>query len=485
MDTTNYDEQNIGRVVPHDIGAESCVLGCMIQDPVAIDEVSHKIKAEDFHRPAHQIIFTVLLEMCVACKPIDLVLLRDELGEARLSSIGGIDYLVALIEGVPGISNVGYYADIVIEKAKRRSLITAGREMITAAYESMDDAAELVSKAQDGLFSLVTDDGSEMSGSGRDGAIAAIETVIARKNGTDVSIFPTPYHAVNESLGGFEKGYYVSIGGVTGTGKTCLALDIVAHAAEQGKSFVYFSCEMSAEKLSSRMLHKGAKISGRSSRLGLSTDSDIDLLKREAERTKGWKAEYVFGKTTEIELHQKCNALRRKWGHLDYIVVDYITEMGLDHKLRDTRAKVESYSSAINTIAKTSGAIALVVSQFSRSVVKENRKPTMGDLKESGKLENDSDVVLLLHDMGMKKVPCANYSHRGENGTRDPALFKYIALLVGKGRDGSVTNWPPEGAVSSTKYTTVLKFYGQMTLFEETYRSGAPAVVQQELYIPE
>jgi len=464
------------RIVPNSIDAEACVLGSMILDPVAISIVtSLGVEAEHFHRPAHQIIFSRLCKMDTEAKQIDLVSMKAEFTRAKqLEAIGGMDYLVALIEGVPGISNVKYYAGIVLEMATRRSLISHGKKIIEMAYDSTDHADEIVSKAQDGLFSLMKSDDTSLSGSGYSGALAAIETVVRRKEGTDASILPTPFYTINQAAGGFERGDYVAIGGVTGTGKTCIMLHIASFYAEMGLNVLYFSSEMSAEKLASRVLHAGACVNAQWSRTGNQTGRGVQKLREEAERTKGHNIEYVFGASTEVQVHQKVNAMRRKWGSVDIVLVDYITAMGMDPKVKGLREQATQYSQTLNSIAKESNLVMIVAAQFNRSAHTENRKPTMTDFKETGQIEQDASFVLLIHDMKDDQT-CNEHFYTYADGSIRYAQYSVIGLCAPKVRDGQATSWPREGQLVSTKFSSVQRFYKQMTRFEESFKEAAYA----------
>ncbi|MCK4602234.1 MAG: replicative DNA helicase, partial [Phycisphaerae bacterium] len=241
-------QKTLQRVPPQSIEAEACVLGAMILDASCIDIVVQLVRAEHFYRPAHQLIFSVLVEMRKSAKPVDLVVVRDELERRnQLEQVGGVEYLVAAVEGVPNSANVEYYARIVRDKALLRALIVAGADMAREAYETHDEAMEVIASAERRVFQIASEQIGDEAVTIK-GLLEHTFETLQDNDGQLITGLASGYHAMDELTGGFQNSEMIILAARPSMGKTSLLLNIAEHMAVVDKHPVaIFSLEMSKE----------------------------------------------------------------------------------------------------------------------------------------------------------------------------------------------------------------------------------------------
>ncbi len=423
------------RVPPQSIQAEACVLGSMMLDPSCVPQVTDILAAESFYRPAHQLIFRVLVEMSQQGKPLDLVTARDEmLARKLLDQIGGDHYLVALAEGVPTAANVVYYAGIVRDRAMLRGLIVAMTDAVQRAFSPMDQpATELIAEAQTALVALEQHAGGERACQTSDAA-PAYDAIVERAHerqraGASVGLM-TGYHRLDEALGGLRPGNLSILAAVTGAGKTTVACSITAQLCLRGASVLYISGEMPWAELMERFAAAQVGIPlGRFRQAALEED-DYRRLADARDGIRAWSLRMVGRpmRVAEIgaELRRFRMDLRRP---VDLVVVDYLQKMRGRPGFKSRYEEVSGISNDLKALALDMGVPVLAAAQLRREVGQQARPPGMHDLKESGELENDADHVLLLHNPEM--------------GQRADGSFR-IWLKVAKNRSGNTTPWPAD-----------------------------------------
>lgn len=445
------------RVPPHSIQAEACVLGAMIIESAAVMEAIAVCKAADFYRPAHQSIFQTITDLSLRGDPVDLISVREELAmRGQLESGGGIDYLVRLVEGVPSAANVTYYAGIVRRHARSRDLIVLGSELQADGFNMALDPAELIHHAQLRLheLSLACEDAKEDMPIRKalDAAISQAERV-EKDSGILLS---TGITELDEFLGGLLPGEVVTLGARTSSGKTSLAVNIVAHCAKLGHTAVIVSGEMPGAQIAKRFIQSQAQIWGGRFRTGTLSDSDWQCAQDAAEAMVPWRVHIVGKALTVPQISLRTRQLGAQWGSpVNLVVIDYLQIMRA-HEGKTIREQVMAMSRDIKLMALELGTTVLLLSQFSRAMPDSKgiiHPPTISDLKESGTIEQDADIVLLLH------APEPQPEHMRLDKSRE------VWLRVGKGRDIGDTCWPDPDKPGSPGIR--LRFHPGLTLFTD------------------
>jgi len=419
------------RVPPQSIQSEACVLGSMILHHPAIDLVVQIVRAEQFYRPAHQTIFQVLVEMSQARKPIDLVTLRDELERRKqLEAVGGIEYLVELVEGVPTAANAEYYARLVRDKALLRELIVVATDVVQEAYETHEDAGVVLDRAEEKVFGIafkrIGDETATM-----ETLLEKTFHVLENQSGELVTGLGTPYQKLNELTSGFQRGDMVVIAARPSMGKTSLLLNLAEYAAvEDRKAVAFFSLEMSKEQLALRLLASHARFDLRRMRRGMIDAEDWTHLQTAAGDL--YHAPLLIDDTALLTILQlRAKARRLKAAHdIQAVFVDYLQLMTYTGPASSRWEQMTEISRGIKALARELEVPVIVAAQLNRGPEdRPTHRPRMSDLRESGSIEQDADVVALLHN--------EDYYHRGE---ADYVPKDITELIVAKQRNGPTDN---------------------------------------------
>lgn len=445
------------RIPPQAIDAETCVLGAMLLDVQAVMAARTVLAADDFYRPAHQIIYAGLLEMTDNRSRVDLVTARHHFtSKNTLAEVGGIEYLVGLVEGVPNTANMEYYAKIVKDCSVRRSLIVMAKELADDSYRGMTQADDLLSGYQQKLYDL---DRRTKTLRGNESTLADAAAVVMKRaeeasQGGAVVGVNSGFARLDEAIHGFRPGHLTTLGAGPGVGKTSLALRFCANVARNGGTCLYISAEMPADELAQRFLQSEADVFGGLILDGTLRVDDWQRLNDAEAVLKGWNV-YLVGKALDlahIALKTRETATRFS-SHVDLVVVDYLQIMRLPDG-GDTREKVTRFTSGLKQLALELGVPILALSQFARESMKAKQLPTMHDLKESGSIENDSNEVLLLHRPDpIRRILLNNREHIE------------CWLKVAKCRDGMTTPWPNDQTPS--EHEIRVKWFPGQTRFEE------------------
>jgi len=424
----------ITRSMPESIAAEAGVLGSMLIDPECIADVIEQLNAASFYRVEHQLIFDAIIELYEKNKGegLDAVLLRDELEKRKqLEEVGGLDYLSEIMESVPSSANVIYYANIVRDKQLVRELIQATTEILDDAYSEAGEIKEKIDEAERRIFAVTDKNVSGVALPLKELVVDAYE-LIEKREGSHVTGLATGFHELDELTCGLQNGEMIIIAGRPSMGKTSLALNIAEHLGITEKNPVaIFSLEMGKQQLAERFLCSASGIDAQSVRKGmLGTEHYQKLV--EACGVLSEAPIYIDDSASLTPLQVRAKARRLKSQHnIQCIVVDYLQLMHYGS------GRVESRQQEITTISRLLKAMAreldvpvLVLSQLNRSPEgREGHRPRMSDLRESGSIEQDADVVMLLHR--------EDYYHRGE---ADYESDNTAMVIIAKQRNGPTGN---------------------------------------------
>lgn len=415
--------------LPHDLDAEKAVLGSMLQSPDAIAIAVARLEgvgsAAFFHEP-HRVLWDVVVGMYGNGHPPDAIQIKDELFRiGKFESVGGWDFLAALVNAVPSAVRVGAYADIVRREAVRREAVNRAHLLQEMALDNSHPFEECVQYAQsmaDDLSNLAVMDSAESITDEMQRVFAGLETM----SGQSASV-PCGIMELDEMMGGgFRAGQLIIVGGRPGMGKTALAMQFALHAAREGYPTGVFSLEMSRHELAVRLLCSASGVDSRALERGRINNQQLERLKA-AERDMRSIPLFIdeTAAITPSELSARAAIMKRTKG-VRLVVVDYLGLMKLGRKTESLRVEVTILSAALKAIAKTVGVAMLVVAQLNRESAKSGgRKPTMTDLRESGSIEQDADAILFVHRDSY-------YADKGTAEAKDPAA----KIIVAKQRAG-------------------------------------------------
>ena len=430
--------------MPESLESEAAVLGSMILDRECIGLVVQKLDVSDFYRPEHQSIFDALVSLYEKNSDIDLVLLRDELKRhKKLKSIGGAEYLVTVAESVPSSASAEYYADIVKDKSLLRQLVSASNDIMTEAMDEGGDVGEKLDQAEQKIFAVTEKKIAGVAVPLKNLLIEAFDNIEARK-GHHVTGLPTSYYELDEHLCGLQKSEMIIVAGRPSMGKTSFAINIAEHiGADNNIPVVIFSLEMSKQQLVERVLCSRAKVDSQKVRKGmLSTDELVRL--REASEELFDKPIFIDDTPglTPLMIRAKCRRLKSQHD-IQCILIDYLQLMSLGGRVESRQQEVSTMSRYLKALARELEVPVMVLSQLNRGAEgREGHRPRMSDLRESGSIEQDADVIMLLHR--------EDYYHKGEE---DYTENNQADIIIAKQRNG------PTGVIK-------LYFDGKYTRFE-------------------
>jgi replicative DNA helicase len=394
------------RVPPHSIEAEQAVLGGLLLDATAWDNIADVIRDEDFYRPDHKLIFTAIQSLSTAGKPADVVTVSEELSRhGQLDEAGGLGYLGTLARDTPTAANVRSYAAIVRERSLLRQLIEAGTEIATSALANEGETArELVDKAEQKVFAI-----AEAGTRGREGAVAVrslLPEIIDQidewhSNPDKMRGLATGFADFDRYTGGLRPGDLVIVAGRPSMGKSTLAVNMAEYAAvhpDIKASVAIFSMEMPSDQVVTRMLSSIGSVPLQSLRTGKISDEDWVRITGATSQLSESK---VFVDETPglspMELRARCRRVKREHG-LNLVIVDYLQLMQVPGNKENRATEIGEISRGLKILAKELQCPVIALSQLNRSVEqRENKKPVMSDLRESGSIEQDADMILLIY----------------------------------------------------------------------------------------
>ena len=394
------------RLPPQDVAAEQSALGSMMLSKDAIADCVETLKSQDFYRPAHESIYEAVLDLYGRGEPVDAVTVSDELSKrGDLARIGGTPYLYQLINGVPTAANAGYYAEIVAERAVLRRLVEAGTRIVQMGYaQGGGDVDDIVNLAQAEVYGVADKRGGEDYHQ----LSALLEPTmdeIEHAAGTSGEMLgvPTGFTDLDELTNGLHPGQMVIIAARPAVGKSTLALDIARAAAiKSDMATVVFSLEMSRTEITMRLLSAESEIALQHMRKGTMRDQDWARIAETQGRIHGAPLFIDDSPNMSLmEIRAKCRRLKQRH-NLKLVIVDYLQLMSSGKRVESRQQEVAEFSRALKLLAKELEVPVIALSQLNRGPEQRtDKKPQMSDLRESGSIEQDADVVILLHRESM------------------------------------------------------------------------------------
>ena len=390
-----------GRVPPQSIEAELSVLGAMMLKPEAVSQALEMLHAEDFYRQAHRAVFSVMHDLARTGEPVDIVTVTEALKKGGLlEQVGGISFLSNLTNAVPSIANLHYYAKIVREKATLRALIDASTEIASAAYEASDDIAEQLDDAERKILAIA---GGQSTGAfvpAKDVVFDAVDRVseLAKAKG-GVTGLSTGLKTLDNITRGLQKSDLIIVAARPAMGKTAFVLNVATHVALQGGTVAFFSLEMPREQLMHRIFCAEGQIEATKLARGeLDDEKDWPRLIDVADRIM--KTNLFFddtSSTTVLDIRTRARRLKAEHG-LDLIAIDYLQLLQSPGRAENRTLAVAEMTRSLKILARELQVPILVLSQLSRATEgRSDKRPMLSDLRESGSIEQDADIVMFLY----------------------------------------------------------------------------------------
>ncbi|MBX9964363.1 MAG: replicative DNA helicase [Burkholderiales bacterium] len=437
------------RMPPHSVEAEQSVLGGLLLENSAWDRIGDLISEADFYRADHRLIYRHVSKLIEASKPADVLTVAESLERsAELANSGGLAYIATLAQNTPSAANIRRYAEIVRERSVMRRLAEVGTEIADSAYNPLGrDASELLDQAESKVFEI-----AEQGSRGKQGFIAMpplltqvverIDMLYNRDNPNDVTGVPTGYSDLDEKTSGLQPGDLIIVAGRPSMGKTALSLNIAEHVAlDAGLPVAVFSMEMAATQLAMRLLGSLGRLDQHRLRTGRLLDDDWQRLTQAVGRLND--APMQIDETpalNALEVRARSRRLHRQYGKLGLIVIDYLQLMSAKGDGENRATEISEISRSLKALAKELSVPVIALSQLNRSLEQRpNKRPVMSDLRESGAIEQDADLILFIY--------------RDEVYNPDSADKGIAEIIIGKQRNG------PIGTVKLT-------FRGENTRFE-------------------
>jgi replicative DNA helicase len=397
----NSEPRHSERTPPHDLLAEQSALGGMMLSKDAVADVVETVRAADFYVPKHEIIFDAILSLYAQGEPTDVITVTDELTKlGEISRAGGADYLHTLTSLVPTAANAGFYATIVAERSMLRKLVDAGTRIAQMGYAGEGEVLDLVNTAQAEIYSITGSTETEDYVPLTDAVTAAIEDIEAAKlkDGQFTGV-PTGFADLDELTNGFHGGQLIIVAARPALGKSTLALDFARAASiHHDMPSIFFSLEMGRSEIAMRLLAAEASVPLQSMRKGNVEARDWTTIAATRGRINDAPL-YIDDSPnmTLVEIRAKCRRLKQRVG-LKLVVIDYLQLMTSGKKVESRQQEVSEFSRALKLLAKELQVPVIALSQLNRGPEQRaDKMPAISDLRESGSLEQDADMVILLH----------------------------------------------------------------------------------------
>ena len=433
------------RIPPHSVEAEQSVLGSILLDKEAMISVSETLVPEDFYKEAHKVIYESMLKLYNSQSEIDLITLTDELrDQGYLDDIGGIAYITSLSTVVPTTSNIKYYVNIVKEKSISRQLISAANDIINLGYDGSAKVEYVLENAEKKIFDIsqerATNDFQPINQVISE-ALSMLEKLYEEKN--DVTGLTTGFRDLNKKINGLQRSDLLLIAARPAMGKTAFALNLVQNAALKGDASVaVFSLEMSKEQLVQRMIASQSTVELKKIKTGTLADNDWPRITDGMAILSGAKIHIDDTPGIKIsELRSKCRKLKIEKG-LDLVLIDYLQLMEGEGQNESRQHEIAKISRPLKILAKELECPVVALSQLSRAPEQRaDHRPMLSDLRESGSIEQDADIVMFLYrdeyynpdteKKNIGEVIVAKNRH-GETGTVELVWFGGIQKFADK-----------------------------------------------------
>ncbi|MDO8890429.1 MAG: replicative DNA helicase [Sulfurimicrobium sp.] len=444
------------KLPPHSIEAEQSVLGGLLLDNSAWDRIADVVAESDFYRHDHRLIFRHIFRLLENGRPADVITVSEALeNSAELNNAGGLAYLAALAQNTPSAANIKRYAEIVRDRGVMRKLSEVGTAISDSAYNPLGrNAGQLLDEAEAKVFEI-----AEANARGKQGftaiqplliqVVERIDELFQRDNPNEVTGIPTGFHDLDQKTSGLQPGDLIIVAGRPSMGKTAFSINIGENVAlNTGLPVAIFSMEMGGSQLAMRMIGSVGKLDQQKIRTGRLQDEDWLRLTNAVGKLNDAPIHIdESGALTALELRARARRLHRQCGKLGLIIIDYLQLMSGSGGAGENRAtEVSEISRSLKALAKELEVPVIALSQLNRSLEQRpNKRPVMSDLRESGAIEQDADVILFIY--------------RDEVYNPDSAEKGSAEIIIGKQRNG------PIGTVRMT-------FLGEYTRFENFAHGG-------------
>jgi replicative DNA helicase len=395
------DESFIKRILPHSAEAEQSVIGSMIMDRDAIVSASEIITGTDFYEHQYSILFDTMVELYNEGKPVDLVTLQDRLKEKDVPpQVCSLEFIRDLVTSVPTSANVRYYAQIVRDKAVLRRLIKVAEETANECYLDKDKLDTILEKTEKHVFDIVQNRGTKEFSDIKEVVLRTIDSIeAAAKNQGSVTGVATGFYDLDYKTAGLQPSDLILIAARPSMGKTAFALNIAEYVAlKSNVTTAVFSLEMSQDQLVKRVLAMNSRVDSQAIRTGSLSGEDWGKL-MESARVLG-NSNLVIDDTSAIsvsELRSKCRKLKLE-KNLGLIIIDYLQLMSGSKKSESRQQEISEISRSLKSLAREVNVPVIALSQLSRAVEQRpDKRPMLSDLRESGAIEQDADIVMFLY----------------------------------------------------------------------------------------
>jgi replicative DNA helicase len=444
------------RIPPHSIEAEQSILGGLLLDNSAWDKIADFVSPEDFYRYDHRLIFQHIARLISGSRPADVITVFESLSSAnKAEEVGGLSYLNALAQNTPSAANIRRYAEIVRDRGILRKLISVSDEISGSAFNPQGkEVKQMLDEAESKIFAI-----AEEGSRGTQGfqeiqplltqVVERIDELYNRENPNDITGVPTGFVDLDRMTSGLQPGDLIIVAGRPSMGKTAFSVNIGEHVStDSGLPVAIFSMEMGGSQLAMRMLGSVGRLDQHRLRTGRLNDEDWPRLTHAIQKMND--AQIFIDETpalSSIELRARSRRLARQCGKLGLIIVDYLQLMSANSPGENRATEISEISRNLKGLAKELNCPVIALSQLNRSLEQRpNKRPVMSDLRESGAIEQDADLILFIY--------------RDEVYNPDSPEKGMAEIIIGKQRNG------PIGSVRMT-------FLGQFTKFEN-YTGSAP-----------
>ena len=438
------------RVPPHSIEAEQSVLGGLLLDNTALDKISDHLRGDDFYRHDHQLIYQHIVRLIDQSRPADVITVFDALtSSGKIDDVGGLVYLNALAQNTPSAANIRRYAEIVRGRSVMRRLVSVSDEIAESAFSPNGrETDQILDEAESKIFAI-----AEEGSRGSQGfveiqpllakVVERIDELYHRDNPSDITGVPTGFADLDGKTSGLQPGDLIIVAGRPSMGKTAFALNIGEHVAiDQGLPVAVFSMEMGGAQLAMRMLGSVGRLDQHKVRTGQLGDDDWPRLTNAIQKMQD--AQMFIDETPALnshELRSRARRLAKQCGKLGLIIIDYLQLMSASSMGENRATEISEISRSLKALAKELQCPVIALSQLNRSLEQRpDKRPIMSDLRESGAIEQDADVILFIYRDEVY----------AKEASTDPGVAE---IIISKQRNG------PIGKVR-------LAFLGQYTKFE-------------------
>lgn len=436
------------RVPPHSVEAEQSVLGGLLLDNAAWDRITDVLGDDDFYRFDHRIIWQHIARLISLARPADVVTVNESLSSSgKADEVGGLAYLNALAHNTPSAANIRRYAEIVRERSMLRKLVSVADEISAAAFNPQGkEARQLLDEAESRVFQIAQEGSRGVSGF-QDiqplltQVVERIDELYHREGDSDVTGVPTGFTDLDRMTSGLQAGDLVIVAGRPSMGKTSLAMNIGEHVAiEQGLPVAVFSMEMGAVQLAMRMVGSVGMLDQQRMRTGKLTTDDWPRLTHAVQQVQ--EAQIYIDETpalNSMEVRARSRRLARQCGQLGLIIIDYMQLMSASSSGENRATEISEISRSLKGLAKELNCPLVALSQLNRSLEQRpNKRPVMSDLRESGAIEQDADLILFIY--------------RDEVYNPDSPDKGTAEIIVGKQRNGPIGSVRLTFQASSTRF---------------------------------